>query len=156
MNDLIQQIDSAKYLYLRLIQEPEDNALLLIVQKAGASGEVQDIQIGETTISDTREIVSGENDPAYRILFPSYISYAVTNEAFALVDDTEVRTGRLFSIYTESHFLDFVRASTFATDDYPGPFKHYQVNCLNHSIDVVSASEPEIKLVERELLDNQL
>jgi hypothetical protein len=156
VTSLMPQIDSAKYLYLRSIHEPTDNVLLLIVQEAGGSGQPRDIQIGQTTISDAREIVSGESDLAYQIVFSDYISYAVTNESYTFVDSAEVRTGRLFSIYSQSHFLSFVRAATFATDDFPGPFTHYQVNCLNHSIDVVSTSEPEIKILESSLLDSQI
>lgn len=156
VNDLMQKIDSAKHLYLRAIHEPEDNVLLLIVQEAGASGEARDIQIGEAVIHNARDIVSREEDLAYQILFPNYISYAVTNESFTFVDDTEVRTGQLFSIYTKSHFLNFVRASTFATEDFPGPFTHYQINCLNHGIDVVSVSEPEIKILESLSSANQV
>jgi hypothetical protein len=156
MTDLMQQIDSAKYLYLRSIHEPEDNVLLLVVQEAGASGHSEVTQIGEATFSGYQDIVSGEKDLAYEVLFPNYISYAVTNEAFGIVDDAEVRSGRLFSIYTKSHFLNFVQASTLATEDYPGPFTHYQVNCLNHTIDVVSTSEPDIKVLESSFLNNQL
>ncbi len=156
MTDLMQQIDSAKYLYLRSIHEPKDNVLLLVVQEAGAGGHHKDIQIGETTVSSVQDIVSGEHDLVYQIMFPNYISYAITNEAFSIVDDTEERIGRLFSIYTKSHFLNFVRTSTLATEDYPGPFTHYQMNCLNHTIDVISTSEPEIKVLENGLPDGQI
>ncbi|HMV84308.1 MAG TPA: hypothetical protein PLD20_25615 [Blastocatellia bacterium] len=156
MNDLMQKIDSAKHLYLRTIHEPEDNVLLLIVQEAGAGGEAEDIQVAEVKIPNTRAIISSEKDLAYQILFPNYISYSVTNEAFALADEKEVRSGRLFSIYSQSHFLDFVLASTLATADYPGLFTHYQINCLNHVIDVVSVSEPEIKILESFLPADQV
>ncbi len=152
----MQQIDSAKHLYLRSIYEPEDNVLLLVVQEAGASGHPKNIQLGETTVSGVQDIVSGEHELAYQIMFPYYISYAVTNESFAIVDDAEVRTGRLFSIYTKSRFLDYVRATMLVTEDFPGPISHFQVNCLNHSIDVVSTSKPEIKVLNSGLLDGQL
>jgi hypothetical protein len=154
--DLMQQIDSAKYLYLRSIYEPEDNVLLFIVQEAGAHGQPKDIQIGDVTISGTRDVMSDESDLAYQIVFSNYISYAVTNESYTVVDETEVRNGRLFCRYTQSHFLKFIQASTFATQDFPGPFTHYQVNCLNHTIDVVSTSEPEIKVIDGSLLDSQI
>jgi len=155
MTGLMQQIDSAKYLYLRAIHEPKDNVLLLVVQEAGTRDDSKNVQLGETTISEYQDIVSGEKDLVYELLFPDYISYAVTNEAFGFIDNTEVRIGRLFSIYTKSHFLNFVRTSTFASEDYPGPFTHYQVNCLNHTIDVVSTSEPEIKVMDSTLPNGQ-
>ena len=37
---------------------------------------------------------------------------------------------------------------TFASEEYPGPYKHYGVNCLNHIIDIVSETDPIIKELE--------
>lgn len=146
--ELAQQIDSAQYLYLRSISEPVDNVLNLVIEEAGASSEPKDIQIVNTTIPEVRDIVSDEDSRAYELVFANYISYSVTNEAYSILDAAEVRTGRLFCVYSKSHFLDHVRASTLASEDYPGPFTHYGINCLNHTIDVVSAEEPEIKIIK--------
>jgi len=49
-------------------------------------------------------------------------------------------------------YLDFVSTSTIATEDYPGPYKHYGILCLNHVFDVVSTSDPIIVEVPRDLI----
>ena len=67
------------------------------------------------------------------------------NESFTTQDDSEIFSGRLFRVYSDSKFLDFVKSGTIATKDYPGPFKHYGIVCLNHDLDVVSVQEPEIQ-----------
>ena len=36
---------------------------------------------------------------------------------------------------------------SLATSEYPGPFKHYGFNYLNHIVDVISTEEPSIKLI---------
>ena len=45
-------------------------------------------------------------------------------------------------------FGSYVANGTFATADYPGPFKHYGVICLNHVIHVASELPPEITKVK--------
>ena len=66
------------------------------------------------------------------------------NESYTYLDKEEEFEGRLACIYTKSRFLDYVRISTLASDEYPGPFKHYGFNCLNHIVDIVSADPPKI------------
>ena len=45
-----------------------------------------------------------------------------------------------------SAFLDFLRRTTIANDEFPGPSRHWELVCLDHVIDVVSTSEPVITL----------
>ena len=91
------------------------------------------------------------NDPerSFEIRWPSYISYAVRSEHFCQWDAEEVWEGKhVFRIYSKSKFLDFVERSTFATSDFPGPFKHYQIQSLYPIIDVASCDAPEVTVVE--------
>ena len=76
-----------------------------------------------------------------------YVAYSVVNESFASVDDSELFTGHLFRNYSKSRFLDYVGVATFASDDFPGKLRHYGVNCLNHFVDIVSATEPIISVI---------
>lgn len=100
-------------------------------------------------LSDAKELVADESCKAYEILFQDYVAYSVRNESFVSVDESEQWTGRLFQTYSRSHFLDYVRVATFASDDHPGKLGHYGINCLNHIVDVVSASQPIISLIRR-------
>jgi hypothetical protein len=142
--DLIQLINQHRYLYLIEICEPEDNVLKLMLAEAKVSGSREDIVIGGVEIKDTSPIVVAEDSSIYEIIFDQYIAYSVRNESYTQLDKEEEFEGRLACVYTKSRFLDYVRVSTFASDDHPGPFKHYGFNCLSHIVDIVSTSPPKI------------
>jgi hypothetical protein len=80
--------------------------------------------------------------------FEAYIGYSVLNESITNLDDYEEFEGKAFRIYSKSRYLDYINVSTFASNDYPGPYKHYGIACLNHIIDIISTEEPIIKEIE--------
>lgn len=82
-------------------------------------------------------------------MFRTYIAYAVLNESYASVDESEECTGKYFRVYSKSRFLDYLRAASFADVDYPGKSTHYEIACLDHIVEVVSVDEPEINLLPR-------
>ena len=86
--------------------------------------------------------------PAAAIVFERYVAYAVTNESYGLRDDEARCEGKFFRSYTKSRFLDYVRRSTIASDEYPGPYAPYGVIYLDHIIDVASAEIPSIRRLE--------
>ncbi len=148
--NLIERIDAHQYLYLVEISEPEVNVLRIVIDEARASGEEnRSLDVGETKISDLRPIVSDDDCQRYEIFFGSYIAYSVRNESYVVMDESEIFTGRLFNVYSQSHFLNYVRAATIASSDYPGAFVHYGMNCLDHIIDVISIDEPVINTLRR-------
>jgi len=142
--NLIQLINQHQYLYLTEICEPEDNVLKLMLAEAKVNGPRENIVIEGVEIKDTAPIVVAEDSSVYEVIFDQYIAYSVRNESYTHLDKEEEFEGRLVCIYTKSRFLDYVSVSTFASDDFPGPFKHYGFNCLNHIVDIVSTSPPKI------------
>jgi len=147
--NLVEQINQHRYIYLTEIGEPDVNVLRIVIAEAKVSGETEEIDLGAAKITGAYPIVSDETCNSYEIIFASYIAYAVLNESYAGVDEYEKYTGRYFRVYSQSHFLDYVRVATFASEDYPGKFAHYEVACLDHIVEVVSVSEPEISLLRR-------
>ncbi|HUT08968.1 MAG TPA: hypothetical protein VMY42_00590 [Thermoguttaceae bacterium] len=145
--DLATQIDSHRYLDLSHIDEPEENVLRLIIEEARTGGPADDIHIGGKVITGLTSIETTDNCAAYEIRFDSYVGYSVRNESFTSRDEYEEFSGRLFRIYRKSRFLDYVRAATFASADYPGPFVHYGIICLRHIVDVAVADAPQITQV---------
>jgi hypothetical protein len=141
--NLREQIDSHEYLCLSEIGEPKVNVLRVVVDEAKASNDAN-VEIPDTPFMGN-PIVSDDTCRRYEITFLSYVAYAVLNESFAKVDDYEQYTGRYFRIYSKSHFLDYVAAATFASDDYPGKATHYEIACLDHIVEVVSAEEPQVR-----------
>ena len=145
--ELFDQINSHKYLYLTDISEPDINILRLVIEEARASGEPENLNISGVIIKDCQPIVSTEECFAYEIRFHRYIAYSIRNESYVSGDEAEEYSGRLLCIYSKSAFLDYVRASTFASDDYPGLYKHYGINCLDHIVDVASVDEPTVQII---------
>ncbi|HID01842.1 MAG TPA: hypothetical protein EYP18_01330 [Desulfobacterales bacterium] len=138
------KINEHRYIYLDSITEPEDNSLCLILTEATSEGPEEDIHIGDSIISGSRAIESVSGCARYKLLFEDYISYNVTNESYAQDAEQDKYSGKLARTYEYSPYLQYIEASTFATQEYPGPFIHYGFCCLNHCIDVVSVNEPTV------------
>jgi hypothetical protein len=139
---LFDRLNQHKYLYLVEMTEPADNMLKLQLAEAAAAPS-EDISIGEIKLKGSQLVVTADC-AIYEVTFHNYIAYSVRNESYTTRDEEEQFEGRLFCMYTRSKFLDYVRTSTFASDEFPGPFKHFGFNCLNHIIDVASMESPEI------------
>lgn len=146
---LIEQINQHRYIYLTEIGETDVNVLRLVIEEAKISGETEDIDVGTAKLTDVHPIIADETCCAYEVIFGSYVAYTVLNESYAGVDESGQYTGRYFRVYSKSNFLDYVRAATFASEDYPGKFTHYEIACLDHIVEVVSVDEPEIKMLRR-------
>jgi|SRR3712207_1096079 len=147
--ELVEQINRHSHLYLAEIGEPEDNVLRLVIEEARAGGEAEEMKLGGVVLSGARPVISDETCYAYEVLFGSYVAYSVRNESYTPEDKLGEYTGRLFRVYSKSHFFDYVRAATFASDEHPGKLNHYEIVCENHIVDVVTVGEPEISIVRR-------
>ena len=141
-------------LYMVKIQEI-DQSIEIIIAEAQTSEKSQPVSEKEEPnpilrdlISQAKPIIVNDSCPHYEVVFDWYISYSVTNESYANKAREEDICERFQEewgmVYSKSAFLDYVSQATFASFDYPGPFKHYQFCCLNHIIDVVSVSPPQI------------
>ena len=93
-------------------------------------------------------IESNENSRLFEIIWDHYIAFNIMNESYGRVDDYDVvKSGKLMRIYSKSHFLDYLALASIASRDYPGPFVHYGLVCLNHVIDVACPNPPSINLL---------
>ncbi len=142
MNDeLAAEINACKYLYLRQLGEPQDNELRLVIEEA--------VVLSADTSAEGRSsaygpIESTEACGLFELRWENYVTYSVAKESFAMSDDAEQFSGKLFRIYSRSRFLDYVRQSTFATKEYPGPLQHIGILCLNHVLDIAAVELPII------------
>lgn len=134
------------YIYLNSIFEPEDNTLIVDIDRCKINGISAD---QNDTSSSYSSIKVDDTLPIIRLKFDWYIAYSVRNESFTEMDEYEIYKGRVFSLYSKSRYLDFIEVGTIADDMYPGPFKHYGINALNHIIDVVSSEPPSISEIQR-------
>jgi hypothetical protein len=145
-DELRQQLDACKWLYLRELNEPEDNSLRIVLEEAKA-GPPQDFEILGKVIKGTQPIESDSTCQLFELAWPTYVAFSVRNETYTTLDESEQWEGKSFRIYSKSHFLAFVANATHASDAYPGPLKHYCLVCLMHLVDVVSDADPQIRLL---------
>ncbi|MDN7245642.1 hypothetical protein [Planococcus shenhongbingii] len=136
------------YLYLNSLFEPEDNAFIVDIDRCKIPG----TPIGENdTFSSYDAFNVDETLPILRLEFDFYIAYSVLNESFTALDKYEVYEGRGFSLYSKSRYLDFIEMGTTADEVHPGPYKHYGINALNHTIDVISTEPPRVSIIQRDV-----
>jgi len=144
-------IEDCEWIFLREIGEPSDNVLRLVIEEAKADDPPEDIEIlPGKVIRGTRAVESDASCRAFELVWSSYVSYSVRNESFCTIDREELWEGRLLCLYSRSHFLDYVARATIASSDYPGPLRHWGVNCLNHIVDVVAVDDPQVREIKHE------
>jgi hypothetical protein len=141
------QVDKCAYLNLREICEPEENSLRLVIEEMRVGDVAEDLVVGATNLGPTRRIEHTEACRVFEIIWGTYIAYCVVNESYALGGKSDIYEGRRFRVYSKSLFLDYVRTDTFGDDQYPGPSKHIGISCGNHIVNVVSVSDPSIRLL---------
>ena len=104
-------------------------------------------EIGE---SDLRLVVSANEGPdLFEFVWSKHFAYAARSEHFCQMDQDEKWTGDIFRVFSNSKFLDFISAATFANHQLPGPFHHYQVQSLYRIIDVVALEPPIVRVSAR-------
>ena len=131
------------------LAEPEVNSIRLFFGRSITSVIPEPLVIGEKELGDSYAITLDEEAPIIQVDFKSYIGYSVLNESFTVWDEYEDFKGRIFRIYNRSRYLDFISNGTIASDEHPGPFKHYGIVCVDHIVDIVSTQESVISVVKK-------
>jgi hypothetical protein len=124
------------------IGEPRNNDLRVVVLEAKPASEPVQTVLGLAT-----PIAPDETCRAYEIVWSGYVAYSVRNESYFRAEAGEALGGPPLAVRTASAYLAYVRASTFATDDYPGVLTHWRLYLEWHCLDVVSVDPPEIRLM---------
>jgi len=151
---MFEELNSHKYLELLEIGETDEWAFRFHIAEAGTMDNSPPVTPEEEPndkirklLNESKPIEVTKSSKLYEVAFNDYIIYSVTNESYANAGENAEYEGKLARIYSKSAFLDYVANSTFATSDYPGPFKHYGFCCLNHIIDIASIEPPTVKVI---------
>ncbi|WP_170762840.1 hypothetical protein [Ruegeria lacuscaerulensis] len=118
------------------------NQRQLVVEIAVALRSTQPESTGG--IDDVYPLEIKPESDAVRLRFYDFIAYSVTEEMFVQHSDQEDSVGDWLRILSKSFFLDFVERSTWAASEFPGDLTHYQINTLDHTINIVTSNPPEI------------
>ena len=151
-DEIVSLLNEAKYLFLRDISEPEENSLRLVVEEAIAD-HTQTISTPDPTSpfaeirKGVRRVKAVEGCRRFELQWSRYVAYLVTEEIVGSGGnyEDEVYTGKLFRVYTKSHFLDLLSRDTGGHFE---PILHYKLICQNHLIDVAAYGSPEVRLLE--------
>lgn len=131
------------WIFLTNLHEPQENALRLAVAEAIVGARTQ--QVPEIA-SSLAPIEITPRSRRFELIWQSYVGYSVRNESYAISDnETERPVAGVFLERKSSVYLRFLAETTFATAVIQKPMRHWEINCLNHSIDVVSFDEPTIQ-----------
>jgi hypothetical protein len=150
----IDSLNSAKYLYLRRLSEPTDNFLRIVVEEAienyssPTPATWSDIPEVRDLLKRTTPIESVDGCKTFELSWNRYAAYLVTEERVGSggKDVDEAYTGKLFRVYSKSHFLDHLARDT---DGHLEPIHHFKLICLNHLIDVGAYATPDIRLIDQ-------
>src|SRR6202035_5421592 len=143
-------LNSVTSLSLRELSEPKDNSLRIIVDEAVANRAGAGLVQADTPLTeilkDSFPIESIEGCKRFELFWRTYVAYLVTEECVGSCGESagETYSGKLFRLYTKSHFLDHLARDTGAHTE---PVQHYKLTCLNHLIDVASYGPPEIRQI---------
>jgi len=98
-------------------------------------------------LKDSSPIESTASCKSFELSWKYYIAYLVTEECVGSCGgyDDEAYTGKLFRVYTKSHFLEHLARDTGAHNE---PIQHFKLTCLNHLIDIASYTPPDIRMLD--------
>lgn len=142
-------INTSKYLFLRGLSEPWDNALTIISQEAVvntfAEPRINTSLLPEIAalLKNANSIESNDLCRAFELHWESYVAYLVTNESFSRFEDATFAGSKLRT-YTKSRFLEHLARDT---DGHQTTLLHYKLLCENHIIDVAAYDPPAIRLI---------
>ena len=152
--EIIQQLNSSKYVYLREISEADKrvfNSLKIVVEEAIVN-EAATVSSERPELAKVLEkahpIESVPGCRTFQLTWSHYLAYLVTEE---LVGSNalkgyadEVYTGKIFREYTKSHFLDHVMRNT---GGHLEDVRHFKIICLDHLVDIASYYAPRVELL---------
>lgn len=122
------------------IGEPSNNDLRLVLLESKTQSAVL-----ETDFGPAHSVEPDDTSRGFELTWWRYVAYSVRNESYFKSEDVAAFSAGPIGVATNSAYLSYVAATTFATDDYPGPLTHWFVNAEWHCVDIVSDTRPEVR-----------
>jgi len=144
-------LNAHKYLYLLRLEATELRSLRLIVAEGIVSDRPSLVSVDEAPdqalrdlITQSRSIDVTSESAIYDIQFEDYVAYSVFDESYTIALEGEAYSGSIARIYSQSKYLEYIFTTSIASDEYPGPFKHYGLCCSDHTLDIAALEEPRV------------
>ena len=141
------KINACKVLFLAEIQELGGNRLRLVVHEGRAASQPRTIAIGAALYRTARRSTSPPKIRPSKLSGRTTLLMPSSTKSYASQRDAEESyTGTRFRTYSKSHFRNYLSRRTFATDEYPGPMRHFEICCEDQIVNAVSLGSPAITL----------
>lgn len=137
---LIDALEDYAYLLTREIAPISDREVMVHIAEGIVGAEPREM----SGIKNVKPIAVTDASQNFTFKFCEVVSWAVSAEMFAEHKKDELFEGGRVRLYSRSHFLTYVGRTTWAEAYYADGLGHYQINTLDHRIDVVTAEPPEI------------
>ena len=147
MANPIAEINTCRSLFLADLREMGRNSLHIVIAEGLPAGPPRSIELGGTTIPNCIPIETTGESRFFEIVWRNYLGYTVLNESYASVSAEDHCEGTRFRVYSKSRFIDYMHRATFASDEHPGPTRHYCVACEDHILHVLSVEAPAVQRV---------
>jgi hypothetical protein len=155
--DACKRLNDCEYLYLESFGRGErDLDLRVELVEAKSQATTEKLPLGSEILEDIlgpgSPILPDDSCARFTLVFENYLGVSIINESYDGGDgenSTEWlsdKTHKCLATYDRSHFREYVSAVTFATDDFPGPQRHFEIGCMNHILNVICQDEPTITI----------
>ncbi len=145
--DFVDEINQHRSWFLTELTEFKENELFFILSEGITDSEPYRSQSGDSIFDGAFAVDITEKSRRFRVSFYEYVAYLVVNESYDSGDE-HPHVGDRIRIFEQSHFIEHLKAVSWADNQYPGLLKQYTFVCENHIINVVSHKAPMIKLYE--------
>ena len=125
-----------------------DALLNLEIAEGIVSSSNKDITIDDLgTIEDCSPIEITDQSRRVQIKFSNVLAYQVTDESYWASENQDVITKNILCMHNNSEYLQYVMENSIIKECVDNPVKHYSLTLADDIIDVVTVSEPSLKLI---------
>lgn len=128
----------SRSLFVASIGEVSNNDLQIVVVEGMAAEQPTETLLGPA-------LAVKPVGRAFELTWWGYVAYGVRNESYFKRETSEEASAGPFGEREGSAYLRYVSESTFASDDYPGPLRHWFLYTEWHCIDVVATDPPKVR-----------
>ena len=125
------------------------DALLCLEMTEGiVSSRIKDIKIDDlATIKDCSPIEITNQSLRIQITFSNVLAYQLTDESYWASEYHDGITKNTLSMHNDSEYLQYVMKNSIIKEFVDDPVKHYSLGLADDIIDVITTSEPSLKLM---------
>ncbi len=125
-----------------------DALLNLEIAEGIVSSSNKDIKIDDLgTIEDCSPIEITDQSRRVQIKFSNVLAYQVTDESYWASENQDVITKNILCMHNNSEYLQYVMENSIIKECVDNPVKHYSLTLADDIIDVITTSEPLLKLI---------